>query len=197
MTTAPQPNRPADTSATVAELATILDTVALIRITEPDRSGRSADAATHWLTGVNRVTQIPTTRDGAQYEIATSGFSLPRLPGDHTVEVWLTPAPAPAPAFYAAPAQAVQQYAAAPQPQYVQPAAPAPAAPQPAAQPQPQYVPQPAAPQAPGERAAAPWMTPQPQAPTAPQQPAAPGYPAQGHYPQQPHQQGGAAPGMR
>ncbi|MFF5019031.1 hypothetical protein [Streptomyces sp. NPDC001165] len=204
MTTAPQPNRPADTSATVAELAAILDTVALIRVTEPrdrDRGGRTAQDTTHWLTGVNRVTQIP-TRDGSiQYEIANSGFSLPRLPGDHTVDVWLTPAPAPAPAPYAAPAPAVQQYATAPQQQYAQPPAPAPAAPQPAAQPQPQYVPQQTAPQAPGERAAAPWMTPQQsQAPATtqqPQPPAAPGYPAQNHYPQHPQQQGGAAPGMR
>ncbi|MEW2493840.1 hypothetical protein AB0942_09870 [Streptomyces nodosus] len=200
MTTAPQPNRPADTSTTVAELATILDTVALIRFTEPRdaRSGRTTDAMTHWLTGVNRVSQIP-TRDGTpQYEIANSGFSR-HLPGDHAIDVWLTPEPTPAPAPYAAPP--VQQYAAAPQQQYAQPAAPA--VPQPAAQPQPQYVPQPAAPQAPGERAAAPWMTPQPQAPTpqpqapAAPQPTAPGYPAQGHYPQQPQQQGSAAPGMR
>ncbi|MFJ2627722.1 hypothetical protein ACIO6T_31050 [Streptomyces sp. NPDC087532] len=200
MTTAPQPNRPADTSTTVAELATILDTVALIRFTEPReaRSGRTADAMTHWLTGVNRVSEIP-TRDGTtQYEIANSGFSR-HLPGDHSIDVWFTPAPAPAPAPYAAPAPAVQQYAAAPQQQYVQPAAPAPAA-----QPRPQYVPQPAAPQPPGERTAAPWMNPQPQAPAAPQQPqpqapqqpAAPAYPGQGHYPQQP-QQGGATPGMR
>ncbi|MGW2658520.1 hypothetical protein ACWC1D_33335 [Streptomyces sp. NPDC001478] len=181
MTTAPQPNRPADTSTTVAELTTILDTVALIRVTEPERSGRG-DATTHWLTGVNRVTQIP-TRDGTQYEIANAGFSLPRIPGDHPVDVWRTPAPAPASASYAPPAQ---QYAPAPQQQYVQPA--------PAVQPPaPQHTPQPAAPQAPRERAAAPWMTFEP--PT-PQQPTAPGYPTQGHHPQQ-AQPGGATPGMR
>ncbi|GAB7101702.1 hypothetical protein JCM4814A_00160 [Streptomyces phaeofaciens JCM 4814] len=210
MTTAPQPQRPADTSTTAAELATILDTVALIRFTEPHdaRSGR-ATPPTHWLTGINRVSQIP-TRDGTpQYEIANSGFSH-HLPGDHPVDVWHTPTPAlapyttpapalppyttPAPALapYAAPAPPIQQYPATPQQQYLQPAAPLPQTP---VQPQPQYTPRPAAPQTSGQRTAAPWMTPHPQAPTT-SQPAAPSHPAQGHHPQQP-QQDGPAHGMR
>ncbi|MEE1736454.1 hypothetical protein PUR49_08070 [Streptomyces sp. BE147] len=190
MTTTPQPNRPADTSTTVAELATILDTVALIRVTKPrDQASRTTKTTTHWLTGVNRVTQIP-TRDGAQYEIANSGFSLTHLPGDHTVDIWLTPTPTPAPAPAAQWQNAALQQQHT-QPQYTQPTAYQ----QPTAQPQPHYTPQPTTP--PSERAAAPWMNPpEHRAPAAPQQPTAPAYPNQGHHPQHP-QQGGTSPGMR
>ncbi|WP_331762522.1 hypothetical protein OG612_45650 (plasmid) [Streptomyces sp. NBC_01527] len=188
--TTPQPGRPADATVTVDTLGPVLDKVALIRVTETLGRGGATQEVTHWLAGVNRVTQTPNRDRDTEYELSLPGCSIGRLPGDTRVDLWYAPEPAPAPA---------QQYAeTAPAPQYTQPSAPAPAQtqyPQQYAQTAPAqpHYPQPSAP----APAAAPWMNNRPRPNPQPQpqpQPAAPapapqqGYPQQGHYPQQPQQ---------